>query len=51
MKNIEDIIKKAFEDREKINKDTHGEIREAVELTLNQLDNGSIRVCQKIEGD
>ena len=51
MKNIEQIIKNAFEDREKINKDTHGEVRDAVEYTLNQLDNGSIRVCQKIEGE
>ena len=51
MKNVEQIIKNAFEDREKINKDTHGEIREAVELTLNNLDRGSIRVCQKIDGE
>ena len=51
MKNVEQIIKNAFEDREKINKDTHGEIREAVEITLNKLDNGSIRVCQKIDGE
>ena len=39
MKNLEQIIKSAFEDRENINKDTHGEIREAVEITLNKLDN------------
>ena len=51
MKNIEQIIKNAFEDRENINKDTQGEIREAVEITLNKLDNGSIRVCQKIDGE
>ena len=51
MKNVEQIIKGAFEDREKINKDTHGEIREAVEYTLNKLDNGSIRVSQKIDGN
>ena len=51
MKNVEQIIKNAFEDRENVNKDTHGEIREAVELTLNNLDRGSIRVCQKIDGE
>ena len=51
MKNLEQIIKIAFEDKENINKDTQGEIREAVELTLNKLDNGSIRVCQKIDGE
>ena len=51
MKNLEQIIKNAFEDKEKINKDTNGEVRDAVEYTLNQLDNGSIRVCQKINGE
>jgi 2,3,4,5-tetrahydropyridine-2-carboxylate N-succinyltransferase len=51
MKNVEQIIENAFEDKEKINKDTNGEVRDAVEYTLNQLDNGSIRVCQKIDGE
>ena len=51
MKNLEQIIKNAFEDKEKINKDTNGEVRDAVEYTLNQLDNGSIRVSQKIDGE
>ncbi len=51
MKNVEQIIKSAFDDRENINKDTHGEIREAVELTLNRLDKGAIRVCQKLDGE
>ena len=51
MKNVEQIIKNAFEDRENINKDTNGEIRQAVEYTLDQLDNGSIRVSQKIDGE
>ena len=51
MKNLEQIIKNAFEDKEKINKDTNGEVRDAVEYTLNQLDNGSIRVCQKVDGE
>ena len=47
MKNLEELITKAFEDRDNINKDTHGEIREAVDVTLNQLDSGTIRVCEK----
>ena len=47
MKNLEELITKAFEDRDNINKDTQGEIREAVEVTLNQLDSGTIRVCEK----
>ena len=47
MKNLEELITKAFEDRDNINKDTQGEIREAVDVTLNQLDSGIIRVCEK----
>ena len=47
MNNLEELITKAFEDRDNINKDTQGEIREAVDVTLNQLDSGTIRVCEK----
>ena len=32
MKNIEQIIENAFEDKEKINKDTNGEVRDAVDI-------------------
>ena len=45
MKNLENIINKAFDDRDKINANTSGEIRDAVDNTLSQLDNGTIRVC------
>ena len=48
MKNLEELIIRAFEDRDNINKDTQGEIREAVDVTLNQLDSGTIRVCEKL---
>ncbi len=48
MSNLENIISKAFEDRENINVNTSGEIRDAVDTTLNQLDSGIIRVCEKI---
>ena len=48
MSNLENIISKAFEDRENINVNTSGEIRDAVDKTLNQLDSGIIRVCEKI---
>ena len=37
MKNLEEIIIKAFDDRDNINKDTQGEIRDAVDVTLNLL--------------
>ncbi len=51
MSNLEDIINNAFENRENINVDTSGEIRDAVDNTLNQLDAGIIRVCEKINNE
>ena len=45
MSDLESIINKAFENREKINVDTTGDIRNAVDETLNNLDSGIIRVC------
>ena len=51
MSSLENIINKAFDDRDKINANTSGEIRDAVDNTLNQLDNGTIRVCEKIDNE
>jgi len=51
MNNLENIINKAFDNKETINQETHGEIREAVDETLNSLDKGLIRVCEKINGN
>ena len=51
MTNLENIINKAFDDRDKINASTSGEIRDAVDNTLSQLDNGTIRVCEKIDNE
>ena len=50
MINLEKIINDAFEKKESMSPNTQGEIREAVNLTLNQLDSGSIRVCEKNNG-
>ena len=47
MNNLEKIISEAFENKEDISFSTEGEIREAVNLTLDKLDNGSLRVCEK----
>ena len=49
MSSLENIINKAFDDRNNINVNTNGEIRDAVDNTLNQLDNGTIRVCEKLD--
>ena len=51
MSDLESIINKAFENREKINIDTTGDIRNAVDETLNNLDSGIIRVCEKINNE
>ena len=49
MSELKNIINDAFENRENINIKTSGEIRNAVNNTLNQLDSGVIRVCEKVD--
>ena len=51
MSELKQIIEEAFENRNEINFNTKGKIRESVEETLNQLDVGNIRVCEKINND
>ncbi len=51
MNKLENIINDAFENKEKINSSTSGEIRDAVNNTLNHLDSGQIRVCEKINNE
>jgi 2,3,4,5-tetrahydropyridine-2-carboxylate N-succinyltransferase len=50
MDNLKQIIEAAFDNRNDINTSTKGEVREAVTETLNQLDLGKLRVCQKDNG-
>ena len=47
MSELKNIIENAIEIRDEINYNTSGEIRESVDETLNQLDMGHIRVCEK----
>ena len=47
MSELKKIIEQAFENRNQINTQTKGEIRNSVDETLDQLDNGLIRVCEK----
>ena len=51
MSELENIINNAFENKENINVKTSGEIRDAVNNTLNQLDSGIIRVCEKVNNE
>ena len=51
MSELKKIIEDAFENRDQINAQTNGEIRDSVNETLNQLDTGLIRVCEKNGND
>ena len=51
MSDLEKIINHAFEDRDNININTAGDIRNAVDETLNKLDSGNLRVCEKINNE
>ncbi len=43
---LQTIIEKAWEERESINTATKGEVRDAVEVVIEGLDNGTLRVAQ-----
>ena len=47
MSELKKIIEDAFKNRDQINVQTKGEVRNSVDETLNQLDAGAIRVCEK----
>ncbi len=52
MSNLENIINDAFEQRAEITPaNVSAEIREAIEESINMLDNGTARVAEKINGD
>ncbi len=51
MGELKKIIEDAFENKDQINIQTQGEIRSSVDETLNQLDKGIIRVCEKKGGE
>jgi len=47
LSSLEKTIDKAFDERDAITTETHGEIREAVETSLLLLDSGTVRVGEK----
>ena len=51
MSELKKIIEDAFENRDQINVQTKGEVRNSVDETLNQLDAGVIRVCEKNDNE
>ncbi len=44
---LQTIIEQAWDDRASINTNTQGDVRDAVNTTLTQLDSGALRVAQK----
>ena len=51
MSDLERIINEAFNNKDSISLSTSGIIRDSVNLTLEKLDSGSLRVCEKIDGE
>ena len=51
MRSLEEIINSAFENRDDVTASTEGEIRDAVNNTLDDLDKGKIRVCEKVNNE
>ena len=51
MSSLEEIINSAFENRDDVTTSTAGEIRDAVNNTLDDLDKGKIRVCEKVNNE
>lgn len=48
---LEQLIESAWENRDGINTSTTGEVRDAVQATLNALDGGELRVAEKVAGE
>ena len=51
MSSLEEIINSAFENRDDVTTSTEGKIRDAVNNTLDDLDKGKIRVCEKVNNE
>ena len=51
MSQLQNIIQEAFEQKETINYSTSGDVRDAVNETLNQLNSGKIRISEKINNN
>ncbi|MBO6666580.1 2,3,4,5-tetrahydropyridine-2,6-dicarboxylate N-succinyltransferase [Parvibaculum sp.] len=47
---LKPVIEQAFENRDQINAQTKGEVRDAVNEALNALDSGKARVAEKFQG-
>lgn len=50
MKKLKQVIETAWDNRAELNANTSGEIRGAVQTTLDALDSGELRVAEKVDG-
>ena len=50
MENLKSVIEKNWDKRDSINSTTTGEVRGAVQKTLDALDSGELRICEKNDG-
>ncbi|ABS61890.1 2,3,4,5-tetrahydropyridine-2,6-dicarboxylate N-succinyltransferase [Parvibaculum lavamentivorans DS-1] len=50
LSDLKPVIERAFENRDQINAQTKGEVRDAVNEALNALDSGKARVAEKFQG-
>lgn len=50
LSNLESVINEAWENRGEVTTSTRGEIRDAIENSINSLDDGSARVAEKRDG-
>ena len=48
---LEEVINQAWENRDQVSTDTHGDVRYAVEKALADLDSGTVRIAEKQEGE
>lgn len=48
---LESVIESAWDNRDSVNYDTKGEIRDAVNTTLDMMDSGKLRVAEKTTGE
>ena len=51
MSDLKTIIENGWEDRDSLSSDTRGDIRDAVDAAILQLDRGEARIAEKVEGD
>ena len=50
MEEFEQIINKAWENKDQVNQDSNKILKDTINQIINDLDNGKVRVAEKING-